>query len=245
MLILLIDKLLTLLRRRSDVLELTRTRLKWDDLRWRFRSESIKLHADVDAFLHERSTWAPAAASKGAMKFEPVSEASGKDAGLHASHGIPRTPVRAKVLHEASPSATTPNHADLFASFTRSPSLDFTLVSPLNTSPVPVATTGPSTVITGFRVRQKQMASLAERSGQLLDRMIDQATPLADLQDTSGPSGPQETGAASGALPEKLLDLQDDLEVQVTSLEAKLSLCRTVVKSQEAYVNSSESVLTA
>lgn len=232
-LILLIDKLLTLLRRRCDVLELTRTRLKWDELRWRFRSESVQLQADVDAFLVGRAAGSPQASAKAV---ESESETPTTHSSRQAPSGIPSTPVRPKNLPDgsnASPSITTPNHADLFASLTRSPSLDFATASPLHRSPGPTSTPGPASTITAFRMRQRRIAHLAERSGQLLDRMIDQATPLVDLGDTSGPSAPS-SERAEGAVPDQLLDLQDELEVQIVAIEKKLGLCKSLVKQQEA-----------
>ena len=62
------------------------------------------------------------------------------------------------------------------------------------------------------------------RIGALLDRMIDIAGPLKGLGGVNGPiHGGQE---GDGAVPGELLDAQDDLEAQVTSVGEHVQWCQ-------------------
>lgn len=53
----------------------------------------------------------------------------------------------------------------------------------------------------------------------MLDKMIDTAAPLKA-------NGAAKTGEHGGAVPDHLLDAQDDLEVRVSGLSTSLDMCR-------------------
>lgn len=53
--------------------------------------------------------------------------------------------------------------------------------------------------------------------------MIDVAIPLKDLGGVDGPVDGEQTG---GAVPDELLDLQDDLEIGVGDLASRISWCK-------------------
>jgi hypothetical protein len=201
-LILLIDKLLTLLRQRGDLLELTSLRLQWDMLRWGIVQETRKIKAEVDILVKEKQRWKPdedarpsfaRASSMDYLSLPIVGENSGSLASDFKtdlpSNGL-LTPTKSHIPLLAS-SPSTPR-ASLLASPGSSSSLSL-LLSPsshLSRSThrrslnLPLA----RSQVVNLGIRHQNLAStLLVRSGAVLDKMIDIAGPLRDLGGIHGP----------------------------------------------------------
>ena len=74
--------------------------------------------------------------------------------------------------------------------------------------------------IESLQIRYDGLAkTTVPRLGAMLDKMIDTATPLK----TNGDAQPSEH---SGAVPEYLLDAQDNLEGGLSALSSSLAMCR-------------------
>lgn len=74
--------------------------------------------------------------------------------------------------------------------------------------------------IESLQIRYHSLAkTTVPRLGAMLDKMIDAAAPLK----TNGDADSREH---SGAVPEYLLDAQDDLEGKVSGLSSSLAMCR-------------------
>lgn len=171
-LIVLIDRLLTTLRHRYELLELTSLRLQWDDLRWRAVHESRRISRDLQRGVREHGLWA---------------ETSTADAE-HA------TVTRASL-------AGTPRrdmHLPLLKTQLRN------LGSRCNT----------------------MQSTFVKRAGATLDKMIDRAGALKGLGGINGSD--DEAEEVAGAVPERLLDIQDELELDASELEGAIKQGRAV-----------------
>ena len=62
------------------------------------------------------------------------------------------------------------------------------------------------------------------RAGALLDKMIDIAGPLKGLGGVDGPKEEEQEG--DGAVPEELLDAQEDLEAQAAQVGEHVAWCQ-------------------
>ncbi|KAK8864540.1 hypothetical protein IAR55_001790 [Kwoniella newhampshirensis] len=78
---------------------------------------------------------------------------------------------------------------------------------------------------------QSLVSTHLARSGVLLDRMMDIAGPLRNLGDTYGPR--DATMLDDGAVPEKLLDLQDGIDTDVEDLGKIIHWCKEI---EEHYI---------
>lgn len=89
------------------------------------------------------------------------------------------------------------------------------------------------TQLRNLSIRQTSLeANLLKRTGATLDKMIDQAARLKGL---GGTDGPREAlmDAGEGAVPERLLDIQDELELRVGEIKDDLVWGRELASRKE------------
>lgn len=200
-LIVLIDRLLILLRRRADVLELVSLRLKWDALRLQVKQEAEQLETDIEAFVLTKARWQPLEVASPAGN-SPVIES---DNTLRSSSSLPSSSMPDSIY---SPSRRRPRQS---------------LEVPLLRSH-----------ITNLKIRTNILKTTAlKRAGTMLDRIIDQAGPMKGL---GGIDGPEEHPEPIGAVPDAMLDLQDELEANVEGLQEQVEWCRQLEKQWEQCV---------
>lgn len=212
-LIVIVDRLLTLLRQRSELIDLCRLRLKWEALRSQCLQDCDRFSTDVDDIVTDYLDWLPGTgqtapsdlASVNDTKRSPVlsSQISPSDTRSAA----PYTPP-APTKYGGSPS-TSPNSSFRMRA---SPSMN-KLRLPLIRSR-----------IESLQIRYDTLSlTSAPRLGAMVDKMIDTAAPLKTNDVAQG-------SEHTGAVPEYLLDAQDDLEVRVSGLSSTLDMCRLLEK---------------
>ena len=225
-LIVVVDRLLTLLRRRSELLELTKYRLYWDEMRMSCAEELGGMRLEADLIAARKCEWLPIGMgprSKQRVVDVPQDCPTSPPNNARAQDAAPSTP-RPQILgvpHTPSPSKSAPRSTLQTASpaALRSPSPSATprrasLRIPLMRSQV-----------ANLRIRHTTLsATVLPRVGALLDRMIDVAGPLRNLGGTHGPT--KEGADADGAVPGELLDAQDDLERQAASIGERIQWCQ-------------------
>ncbi|WVQ99546.1 hypothetical protein IAU59_006682 [Kwoniella sp. CBS 9459] len=235
-LIVLVDRLLKLLRHRGEVLQLTKLRLEWDRLRWEIVSETRKIREEVDSIVKDKGRWTPAAADKTWTSSSPKLDVS--------STTTPHTPPR------PNPSSV-PSIASSLNSIHLSPDLrpDSPGQSPSRSHSTPKRSLHVPLLhsqLVNVQIRHQTLSSTrVSRSGAILDRMIDIACPLKGLGDVNGPSDETQDG---GAVPDELLDVQDEMEEEVRQLGDKVMWCKELEdhwKRSEAYHASSSQALSA
>lgn len=235
-LILLIDRLLSLLRARFELLDLTSLRLTWDDLRWTVMLESSKITADLHQAIKGHATW-----------LQSYTVSGSTDTGGTAAE--PRATLPSININAfASPPVTSP-----YTSPTTSPRIGTMSSTPTSPS-VSRHYRRPSTqlsslrnALTTLRIRHSTLQSTAvSRAGAIMDQMIDRAGSLKSLagacgldmgagekkqNETSGDSGADQAGnGGDGAVPDAFLDIQDDLEGGVKALQEELSQGKALQK---------------
>lgn len=222
-LIAVIDRLLTLLRQRSELLELTIIRLQWDSLRWQIMHETAQVRAEIQEIARGKGRWKPPTFNgrhrRSSTERSLVKSASGASiaSGMHT-------------LTEDSPASSPPlsgenriqsqDRRESILSVNGSPGRSAT---PRKAHRLPLLH---SHIVT-LEIRQRNLAStLLVRSGKTLDKMIDLSIPLKDLGGVKGPQPQEESHTESGAVPDDLLDIQDDLELGVNGLAERVGWCK-------------------
>ncbi|KAL7421930.1 hypothetical protein Q5752_003702 [Cryptotrichosporon argae] len=219
-LILLIDRLLKVLRQRGAVLDLVALRLQWDELRWAITQETERVRGEIDEIVRGRGRWAPPDAEDGLAP-----SASTADVSLNQKLPVRRTsssfqtPVKRPIALPGSASLSpTPNAP---SSPTHSvPSPTRTHFTPKRNLHLPIL----HSQVVSLQVRQRTLtASSLAISGTVIDKMIDSASQLKGL---GGVHGPAEDEGKEGAVPEELIDMQEELEEQVDEVGARLGWCK-------------------
>ncbi|KAK4689278.1 hypothetical protein P7C73_g815, partial [Tremellales sp. Uapishka_1] len=250
-LILLIDKLLTLLRHRGELLVLTTLRLKWDQLRWEVMAEVKKVRAEVHNIARGQGRWMPPPMAQSASRSPRVeTRRLTLESGIHNKLG-PTSPSPLSTSSQL-PSLShprTPSHSSIALP-------DSPYLTPQSQSRTPRHSTPTQrslhlpllhSQIVNLKIRQQNLsATLLTRSGGILDKMIDCAGPLKDLGDTLGPPNVKLTEGKKtegGAVPEAFLDIQDGLDADVEELEKRIEWCRSLedhfARAEAHYIASS------
>lgn len=243
-LILLIDQLLTVLRRRGAVLNLTSLRLQWDDLRYEVTREIESVRTEIDHVVAEAQTWVPGAA---------IPDRRRERQGSTRSDSSPQA-----VLSSSSTSLSSYLEPSLGASPTsqstplptRKGDTSSDRSSSINTSPV--RSSAPRSALhisilrsqlVGLQTRYHKLSlNLVKRSSAILDRMIDSASRLDELGGVDGPV-PQEGKTRHGAIPDQLIDLQEELEAKAKSIAALVDWCGQIEhQSRKGYEHHAASV---
>ncbi|ODN80557.1 hypothetical protein L202_02758 [Cryptococcus amylolentus CBS 6039] len=220
-LIVLIDRILSLLRRRGLLLDLTNLRLQWDQTRWAAMTESESLQKEVDAMVHDKARWVPVDMSTPA----PVK------AGRKSLGATPDTSPRTPIVRDVSSSSISSDMGTTAEGATKrrssTASINFSSGRPIGTPDRSLHIPLLHSQLVNLRIRHKNLAKThMSRSGALLDRMIDVASHLRDLGDTQGPvSVEADEKKEGGAVPDELLDLQDELDASVEELGEKVEWC--------------------
>nr|XP_031863414.1 uncharacterized protein CI109_001290 [Kwoniella shandongensis]KAA5530486.1 hypothetical protein CI109_001290 [Kwoniella shandongensis] len=231
-LIVLIDRLLTLLRHRGHVLELTSLRLQWDQVRWQIMCEARKLQAEVDDVVRDKGRWTPSSMpdtpENGVARYN-VEKGDESQVGPEGDDRVSvtstptrptQTPGTIKSLHSLA-SAKVNNASAPTSSLSPSPSRR--ALSSKRSMLLPLL----HSHLVSMKIRHRNLVSTqSSRCGSLLDRMIDVAGPLKGLGDVHGPCKGDKND--EGAVPEELLDLQDDLDKEVEELGGKVEWCKTL-----------------
>ena len=250
-LIVLIDRLLTLLRYRGQLLELTGLRLQWDELRWQVMTDLRKLDSEVDELVRDRGTWRPdmcnAVASTTPKKqgIERSAEVSKNDELSKIGMSSVATPNHRKIERPGNPmqSKTSCSAAAIIPAGDKGgkTSSQISCGSGFDDSrpeqQLPASGRLPAKVglhiallhthIVNLQIRHQNLASTVfARTGSLLDRIIDNATGLKDLGGTDGPSATTSTDARVSVIPSELLDVQERLEAELLSAGAKIAWCK-------------------
>lgn len=196
-LVVLVDRLLTTLRHRYELLELTSLRLQWDTLRWKALQEGQSIMTDLERALQEHGRWTqPKLSTSGDLARTVI-----PDVGSTV-HSPPQTSAR------GSPIATRP------------------ITAPRRSGPVHML----PTQLRNLSSRQKTLsATLVARASTTLDKMIDRAAALRGLGGIEGSDDEED----NGAVPEALLDIQDDLETQSERLQQDIRKGRAVQDNWE------------
>nr|ACZ80634.1 conserved hypothetical protein [Cryptococcus depauperatus] len=214
-LVVLIDRILSLLRRRKLLLDLTSLRLQWDEIRWQVMSEVWALEKEVDEMVRNRSKWVPIdiiiPGSTHTLDPDSQSCLGSSKADLKSISIYPKAESLYTLESEEKMSALTARLSAAPQGFVET---EKPLHHPLLHSQ-----------LINLRIRQQNLTSTQlAQSGALLDRIIDIASHLKNLGSTSGPPSTLDE-FENGAVPEKLLDLQDDLDASVEELGNKISWC--------------------
>lgn len=207
-LILLIDRLLSLLRVRYELLELTSLRLTWDELRWRIHWDSARIPSDLEKALLDHAS--RLSAHMAGFKEDQVLSRHNTSGSF--TPATPRTSPRdGTESAPASPSASRHyRRQSIQASQLRS-------------------------TTTAIRIRHTTLQTTSvKRAGEVMDQMIDRAASLKSLGGVkllglwSEPV--QEGDQAGGAVPDALLDIQDEVENGVMALQRDLGHAKVVEK---------------
>jgi hypothetical protein len=209
-LIVIVDRLLTLLRHRSELLDLTTIRHQWDKFRICCGEEIEFIDAHLAAVHRSTLAWMSGekpipVAAKGPREVLGDEDTSKPQA---SSLG-PTTPVPRSRRHGVTSSPTAPVQG---ASPSRS-----SLHMPLLRSK-----------ITNLQIKHSTLAfTTIPRAAGSLDRMIDIAGPLAGL---GGVNGPVAKEVETAAVPEHLLDMQDEIELKSGRLAQDIHQCRQAIE---------------
>ncbi|WVW84085.1 hypothetical protein I302_106114 [Kwoniella bestiolae CBS 10118] len=242
-LIVLIDRLLKLLRHRGALLELVAVRLRWDQIRWQIHLETEKIRSEVTQIVQDKGRWQPVTEAV-TSRHHHVHSGFPRSLDAAALESVPTTPL-SRIPGLPDVSSTT---SDLQSPRISSPASRLSTSSPTTES-----TKSPKSHITprrslhipllhsqlvNLKIRQQNLVSnQVKRSGGLLDRMIDIAGPLKDLGGVSGPIADQEESGI-GAVPEDMLDIQDDVDEKVNDLSGRIAWCKQLEehwKTSEAH----------
>lgn len=239
-LILLIDQLLTVLRKRGGVLNLASLRLQWDDLRHEVSCEIESVRSEIDHVVAEAEAWLPGAGPAPERRLERRKSVwSNHSSQLNVSSSSGSPAEGSETPMSQSPASTSPNPRPA------SP----TKCSTLNSSPSkPTGSRSGLHIsilrsqLVGLQTRDQNLSHiLVKRSGAILDRMIDSASRLEDLGGVAGPV-PQEGKTRHGAIPDLLIDLQEELEARAKDIASTVEWCTTFEsqskQGQEHYASS-------
>jgi hypothetical protein len=211
-LILLIDQLLTVLRRRFAVLELTSLRLQWDDLRFEVSRESESVNAEIKYVVAEAQAWIPGA---------PVPDRERRGSTNLSVRPTLRSAASNNSLAESAAPATTPPQSPKQA--TRKlfpPSPPKQLSGPKSSLHLSIL----RSQLVGLQSRQRNFTiTLVKRSTGILDKMIDAASRLDGLGGVMGPLADGER--VKGAIPEDLIELQEAIEENAGIMSERVKWC--------------------
>lgn len=216
-LIVVVDRLLTLLRRRSELLELTKLRLHWDELRLSCSNELDGMKTESDLIVARKCEWLPAHSNARESKSDLVRSSDPQSYPTPSASGGP-------LPHDATPS--TPRQRLRSIPDTPSPSSKHSPGSASHATPRRASLRIPllRSQITNLRIRHTTLSTtVLPRVGALLDKMIDIAGPMKGLGGVNGPA--EEESEADGAVPGELLDAQDDLESQAAGIGEQIQWC--------------------
>jgi hypothetical protein len=212
-LIVVVDRLLTLLRRRSELLELTKLRLQWDELRLSCYEELDGMKMESDLIVARKCEWLPIGARSRTSHADtniPPSSPKPPSTRLHDPDAVPTTPRQRIFSLPDSPSPSRRSPGSTLYATPRRASLRIPLLR---------------SQIINLRIRHTTLSTtVLPRVGILLDKMIDIAGPLKGLGGINGPKNNDADG--DGAVPGELLDAQDDLEAQATSIGEHVQWCQ-------------------
>lgn len=233
-LIVLVDRLLTLLRHRGDLLELTSLRLQWDVMRWQIMQETAKVQAEIDEIARVKGRWTPpqaivdkSRARRPSVEIRPDSETTPASTPMPISAALPPpsdSSTSLSSLLEGPSLLITPSKSAHGISRSKRDSVSSlsSLLSP--NSPkrhfhLPLLHSS----IINLDIRQRNLsAGLISRSGKVLDKMIDVAIPLKNLGGAEGPTEEDQ----QGAVPDELLDIQDDIEGNMSDISGRIAWCQ-------------------
>ncbi|WWC94351.1 hypothetical protein V866_001193 [Kwoniella sp. B9012] len=240
-LIVLIDRLLTLLRHRGSLLELTAVRLRWDQIRWQIYLETEKIRHEVAEIVRDKGRWHPVIDPLRSQNCNSQRKQSIQNIDTD-QNPIPHTPSpRISSLPERS-SASGPSSPKV-----SSPRLESHKSPKLHTTPkrslhIPLL----HSQLISLNIRQQNLqANEVKRSGALLDRMIDIAGPLSNLGGIDGPVDSAEK-KDNEAVPDELLDIQDEVEEKVRDMGDRIAWCKQLEdhwkRSEEHHAASADSL---
>jgi hypothetical protein len=225
-LIVLIDRLLTLLRHRTELLALTSLRLKWDDLRWEVMQETRKIKAEIDDIVQSKGKWLPPHAREAPKGPGQTGAAKADDGSREPRVAPPRSETSSHEKNAESPECQLP----------ASPLL---IKTPRRSLALPIL----HSQIINLQIRYKNISTTAlTRSGAALDKMIDLAASLRGLGGIDGPN--DDVTVPAGAVPDELLDLQDELEAEVQEVRSRVSWVKQLEEQWDRYVGVAISALT-
>lgn len=201
-LIVVVDRLLTLLRHRSELLDLTVLRHQWDELRLRCIGEMSSMETEIAAIYKGTLEWITNGCDRSVTPVVLSIQLDGESKTDHRSPAtIPLTPDRRP--DGAAASSSSPSRSALHLPLLRSK-------------------------VTNLQIRQSTLVStMIPHAGTGLDKMIDIA---GSLQGLGGVNGPTMDGEENGAVPEELLDAQDVLEVRSSQSAQEITRLRQVVE---------------
>ena len=230
-LIVLVDRLMILLRHRADLLELTSLRIQWDNMRWQIMLETGKVRMEIDHIAKVKGRWIPPGkeGSTHDSCLTPTKSTGTNDKGspLSKTTKLPSLSSISSTLSELSHTSITPSKSTRPIHHSKRDSISSLSSLVVTNSPkrnfhLPLLHSS----IVNLEIRQKSLSStLLIRSGKLLDRMIDLAIPLKHL---GGVNGPGEENGEGGAVPDELLDIQDDMENRASDLSDHLNWCKAL-----------------
>ncbi|WVF71321.1 hypothetical protein IAT40_006124 [Kwoniella sp. CBS 6097] len=182
-----------------------------DRIKKKTRVETERIRQEVDSVVRDKGRWTPAGERLQTPQTPKVEE---------ANTVAPQTPPRPSVPTVSS-IASSLNSVHLSPDLRsnspgRSPSRLH--ATPKRSLHVPLL----HSQLINIQIRHQSLATTKlSRSGVILDRMIDVAGPLKGLGDVNGP-----TEAKDGAVPDELLDVQDELEAEVRQVGGKVLWCK-------------------
>ena len=238
-LIVLVDQLLTLLRERGELLELTALRLQWDRARWLMMLELRRLNADVKDILLQRADWSSKLLSltpkstADSLIHVPVTRAKRQDRTAFevAKDREPASsPLRVLQADLKLPTIFSPPRIAAYLASSHHSAKAFGLT---DMSGSKVTLCGRTTEIESsyLEMRHRHIAAtLLPQSGLLLDKMIESAATLRGLGNMMKP---MDVERIPGAVPEELLDLQDSLEQAVENTKIQIAGCNALNRQSE------------
>lgn len=226
-LVVLVDRLLMLLRDRYEVLALMRLRLEWDRARWTVVKDTRGMVDGLDRALER--------------VFHGASNA--EDSNKDGVHTMEQVSIDCGASDKQLPNQISQNHS-----------------RPSPTKPVPnrysyqSQTTAASSSLLPSALSSATITHSAitngalKEAGLLMDQMIDRAGPLKGLGGVEGPFQSKSKGldgnngegtieAGAGAVPDILLDIQDELEMEVTAASEQIQWANQVWKWHETSVS--------
>lgn len=200
-----------MLRQRGELLDLSLTRLQWDELRWKMMVETKSIQQEIARVVKEKCAWMP---------------------GKSILPQTPRETPRTVPSSPATPSRSNRNSATVDDDTTMSSPP--TLRTPRHQrTPKQYSTPTSKSLklailhshIVALHARHQSLRTVLQvRTEALLDRMIDLAAPLKHLGGVDEPLNGED--ADGGAVPDQLLDAQDELDNEVAELASDVEWCK-------------------
>ncbi|WWC70145.1 uncharacterized protein I206_104092 [Kwoniella pini CBS 10737] len=208
-LIVLIDRILTLLRKRGQLLDLTLTRLHWDQMRWEIGKETKKIRDEIAEIVQNKGKWLPAVG----IKHSELSVAAVPQTPSPVMTTLPRSGSFTTLIDPSNSPSTPPRQSASKMHFSPRHSLHIPLLH---------------SQLVSLNVRHRNLTSnQLTRSSILLDKMIDLAAPLRGLGDINGPA------ETESAVPDVFLDLQDEVDARAKETSDRIDWCKQLEKQWE------------